>query len=285
MIIQDLEQGSPEWLSFRKNMVMASDAAIILGQSPFCTPYKLWQEKLGLIECQVDNKKMAEGRKNEPIARDWFNQAHTAFMTPIVAQSSQHIYLGASCDGISTCGKYLLEIKSGESAHKQACQGIIPNYYKIQMQMQMFVTGARKCFYLSFYNDEKIIIEVDYDEEFCELNVFQLYDFWKKLTYYEAPALTKADYRDKSDNEMWNTYSQLYRILDAEIKAKEKSKENMRKELIKLCDNENSMGNGIKIQQTVSKGRVDYDSIEILKQIDLDKHRGAPITSWRVYVE
>lgn len=43
-----LNHGSPEWLEFRKTGIGGSDAAAILGLSPFKTNIQVWEEKVGL---------------------------------------------------------------------------------------------------------------------------------------------------------------------------------------------------------------------------------------------
>lgn len=43
-----LEHNSPEWLAFRKSGIGGSDAAAILGISPFRTNVEVWEEKVGL---------------------------------------------------------------------------------------------------------------------------------------------------------------------------------------------------------------------------------------------
>lgn len=43
-----LEHNSPEWLEFRKTGIGGSDAAAILGLSPFKTNVEVWEEKVGL---------------------------------------------------------------------------------------------------------------------------------------------------------------------------------------------------------------------------------------------
>ena len=40
-------QGTSEWLENRKNHIGASDAPVVMGVSPWDTPYKLWENKLG----------------------------------------------------------------------------------------------------------------------------------------------------------------------------------------------------------------------------------------------
>ncbi len=53
----ELEHNSSEWLEFRKNGIGSSDAASILGKSPFKTNVELWEEKVGLREPKdISNK-------------------------------------------------------------------------------------------------------------------------------------------------------------------------------------------------------------------------------------
>jgi len=70
-----------------------------------------------------------------------------------------------------------------------------------------------------------------------------------------------------------------------EIMRQQEEKDEIRRQLIELCDSQSSKGNGIKLIKTVSKGKVMYDTVPQLVGVDLDKHRADPITSWRVYVE
>ena len=48
MKIVDLTQRSPDWLRWRAQGVTASEAAIVLGRSPYKTPWRLWAERTGL---------------------------------------------------------------------------------------------------------------------------------------------------------------------------------------------------------------------------------------------
>ena len=47
-------QGTPEWLEFRRTMVMASDSPVIMGVSPWKTPLQLYHEKVNGTQ-QVKN--------------------------------------------------------------------------------------------------------------------------------------------------------------------------------------------------------------------------------------
>ncbi len=50
MKIIDLEQGTPEWLEWRKNGIGSSDIATIMGANPYQTPYQLWEENLEMYQ-------------------------------------------------------------------------------------------------------------------------------------------------------------------------------------------------------------------------------------------
>jgi len=62
-------------------------------------------------------------------------------------------------------------------------------------------------------------------------------------------------------------------------------KEVIRKQLIALAADENCRGNGIRLQKTVTKGRVEYGDIPELKGVNLDPYRKEQTISWRVLVE
>ena len=63
-----LVQGSAEWHQHRRKHRNASETPIILGVSPWQTPYQLWQIKLGLVEQEV-TPAMLRGTQLEPQAR------------------------------------------------------------------------------------------------------------------------------------------------------------------------------------------------------------------------
>src|SRR5277367_4327685 len=155
MKVINVEQGSEEWLSWRKTVITATDCPAILGSSPWATAYKCWQKKLGLIPEQKSNDAMERGKRLEPVIRERFINKYGLNMTPIVLESSEYDFLGASLDGLSDCGKYVLEIKTGgHNLYKMAQDGVVPQYYLDQIQHQLLVTEAEKCFYQVGSEDE-----------------------------------------------------------------------------------------------------------------------------------
>lgn len=282
MKIIDLEQGSKEWLSWRKTVITATECSIIMGSNPWATPYLCWGRKLGLIPEQKSNSAMEKGTRLEPQARAHFMDRYGMNMAPMVVESTDHDFLGASLDGISPCKRFLLEIKCGEAAHSAAKQGLIPLYYMHQMQHQMLVTGAEKCYYYSYDGSEGIRMEVYRDPIFAEEYMPKAREFWRCVAFSEPPALQEKDYKSMEENSDWQLYSKQYQEIDFTIKKLEQHKESLRKQLIGLCEDQNCSGNGIKIMKTTMKGRISYDEIPELKEVDLEKHRKPSTISWKI---
>ena len=282
----NVEQGSPEWLGWRKTVITATDCPAIMGSSPWQTGYKCWQRKLGLVEEQKSNAAMERGKELEPIARHAFISETLLRMSPAVVESTDHNFLGASLDGITDEGKYILEIKcGGEKLHQMAERGVIPEYYEHQMQHQLLVTGAEKCYYYSFNGTSGIIIEVFPDPLFA-INFLPIaQEFWKGVVYFEPPALTQKDYKDMSDNLSWHEYATMYREINAILKANEDKKDYIRRKLIELCDGESSSGHGVKVCNIATKGRIDYDRIPEIRDLDLNKYRKETTHSWKIMLE
>lgn len=286
MKIINLTQGSNLWLEFRRSKIMASDCPIILGHSEYCTPFQLFQRKLGLIPEQEETPAMRRGKELEPIARNKFENDCGIMMTPFVIESGSNEWLAASTDGFSFADNSILEIKcNGKKNHDIALGGEVPYTHWLQMQQQMFVAEVNKGYYYSFDGVNGITIEVIYDKDKFESLIPQLYAFWRGLILYDPPALTNRDYKEMGTCTTWKDLSERYVFLDAEIKRKEEEKDRIRKHLIQLCDNDNCRGNGIKLLKTMQRGRIPYAEIQEVKEMDLEKHRKDPTTSWRVYVE
>ena len=76
-------QGSPEWHEHRRKYRNASETPVILGLSPWQTPYQLWQLKLGLVEQEV-TAAMRHGSELEPVARAAYERQTGRIMQALV---------------------------------------------------------------------------------------------------------------------------------------------------------------------------------------------------------
>ena len=132
----ELEQGSQEWLDYRKNKINASEMACIDGCSPF-TPknwHDLSQIKKGEKEIFV-TPAMRAGAENEDRIR---KQASVHFGLLFLPMVGRRGYFSASLDGVSE--KTAIEIKYSHKTYKFVTKtGKIPDNYYCQVQMQMYV--------------------------------------------------------------------------------------------------------------------------------------------------
>ncbi len=284
----EFEQGSEDWLKWRKGLLTATDAPMLLGASPYVTPYKGWQRKTGQIQEQQETEAMRRGKRDEPIARDWFNQEYGLDMQPCCIESDIYNFLGASLDGLSKCGKYILEIKSnGDQYHFGLQRGGLPDFHLMQMQHQLLCTDnkAEMAYYVSINKGEKVVKEVYPDKAWIDEYLPLAKEFWRKVVFMETPEMSNKDYRDMSLNLEWNDFAQNYRKICEQISLLEETKESYRKQLIKLCAEDSCYGTGVKVLKRLTKGRVDYESIPELNNVDLEKYRKSSTSSWAIIMD
>jgi putative phage-type endonuclease len=190
MRLIDLEQGSEEWLQWRSERITSSDAAVILGLNKYSNPNKLWHEKMGLVPRKITNHHMERGKLLEPAARELFIETTGIDVVPMVVESSELFWMGASLDGIDKSRRIIVEIKC--PAWSQHENEIVP-MYKAQVQHHLYTTGAEMCFYVTYIEhlEQKInIIEVSRDEQFMQNMIDAELAFYKEfLCSFKQPPL------------------------------------------------------------------------------------------------
>ena len=146
-----LKHNSPEWLAFRKTGLGGSDAAAILGLSPFKTNVEVWEEKVGLREPEdiSDKPEVKYGKQAEDLLVKLFALDYPQFN---VKQNKKEVYrrgfMFASLDGEliekTTKERGLLENKTTEIHSATAFSKWnkqIPDYYYVQVLHYLIVTG------------------------------------------------------------------------------------------------------------------------------------------------
>ena len=191
-------QGSPEWLENRRNYIGASDAGVILGLSPWKTPYQLWLEKLGRGEESNQTFAMLKGTQLEPFARSSFERDLGLDVFPDCVYHPEHDFMMASLDGITLDRNIVVELKSGLSTYKMAKEAIIPEYYKAQLQHQLACIGLNEIYYYSYdeQTDSGICIKVYRDDEYIKKLIDKEKEFWVFVTSKNPPPLTDRDYEN-----------------------------------------------------------------------------------------
>lgn len=190
--IIELEQGTPEWHTFRSSHLGASDAPIICGASPWTSRLELYLMKTGFRSAPPMTSKMQRGHDLEPEARHLLIEQTNTVYSPVVLESLEHPFISCSLDGISNDRVSICEIKCpNEKTHKDAIDGEIPEYYYIQIQHALMVTGAAYCLYFSYRPEYKVqptaMIEVIPNKQMMINLLEEEIAFWHRIINLEEP--------------------------------------------------------------------------------------------------
>jgi putative phage-type endonuclease len=280
----DVEQNTQEWLDFRKNCIGASDAPIIMGVSPWKTPYELWKEKRSESKNET-NYAMRRGTEMEPEARAYASEMIGADLRPVVCQSTIYPWAIASIDGMDEENTLVVEVKCpGEIDHNIALGGNIPEKYYPQIQHQLFVTGLPMALYFSYDGDEGCLVRVDRNDDYIKKMMIKEEEFFNSMLSGNAPDMTEKDYVEKGDEE-WFALSTSLISLKNQIKLLQEREEIVRSHLIDLAGGFNCRGAGITMTSYIRKGNIDYSKIPQIKEIDLDQYRKPDTKTWRISYE
>lgn len=283
-----ISQRSDSWKAFRKTHIGATDAAVIIGISPWKTPLQLWEEKVFGKKEEMNNA-MIRGVELEGKARRWAENHFGVALYDKVVQSDEYPWAIASLDGISEDNKILVEIKCpGEKAHSLAKEGKYSDTYHAQVQHQMMVTGCSKCHYISYDGIEGVVIPIARDDKFIEEMIDLEIHFLHMMRCLIAPEPTDADFMPRLDS-LWDRRAKEW--LEAKkvlVEAKKVLTEaetvefEAKQHLIEISRDYNSIGGGIKMQKITRKGNVQYSDIPELEDIDLEQYRKPPTEYWKI---
>ena len=140
-LVHDIEQGTDEWLEWRRGVIGASEAAIIMGENRWKGRQQLLDEKRGLIEPFRGNEFTQEGNLNEPHARAALARKYKEKLAPTIVQDFHEPFLAASLDAINSSRDRIYEIKCGAKTYETVeIAKKVPSYYVAQVQHMLMVT-------------------------------------------------------------------------------------------------------------------------------------------------
>jgi len=275
MRIVRMEQGSPEWHEHRRKHRNASETAVVLGLSPWQTPYQLWQVKLGLLELAV-TPAMRHGSELEPAARAAYEQQTGCVMQSLVVVEGEY---SASLDGITLAGDRLLEIKApvkgrNSTLWKMVEAGRLPDHYAPQVQHQLMVTKAEVADLYVFDGSAGILLEVRPDASAWPRIRTAWDEFVRFVALKSPPPLSKGDVRERSDAE-WTAAAAHYLETKLFVDQAEKALTEAKGALVALTNHTSETGGGVTVTRYWKTGAIDYKKIPELKALDLDQYRGA----------
>lgn len=311
MIIADYEQGSPEWLAWRKAGVTASEAAIVLGLSPYKTIWQLWAEKSGRIqerESGYRTRWMQGGRRAEDPLRRSYEDQHETILLPVCAESSEYPVIRASFDGIDLKG-IPVETKAPQTAKvwtdvkNYGIDSATVQFYRPQLAVQMHVADAshgvlvfgRVAFVAGPAGpvavvEERLEFVIDRDPSFEAEMVAKMLEFHEMVRFGKGPRKDPA--RDvfqpegPAAKDRWRTHASRLKGLDRRLDRLKRLEERLKREkeavtkqlLAEMGAASDAEADGVRIARYLQKGVVDYaavvaDRLPDLKEEDLEKYR------------
>ena len=277
MRLIDVIQRTPAWERWRSAGVTASEAAIVLGRSPYKTPWRLWAERTGVAAPPdlSQNPHVARGVALEDAARQWFEARHDTLLLPVCAESDTHPVLRASFDGIADDGAPVeLKAPAEKTFAEIAADGIDSRPYALywpQLQHQLYVADADHG-WLVFYGDETRVLEFPIDRDAAFLGnelIPACLHFAEQISKREAPP--RDPQRDVfvpegADLARWTQLAATYRALTAECEQLEAPLAALRERLATTQEELVAlMGEfllaeaaGLKVTRTRQSGAVDY---------------------------
>ena len=277
-----LVQGSAEWHEHRRKYRNASETPVVLGVSPWQTPYQLWQHKLGLGAQEV-TPAMLRGTQLEPAARAVYEARTGLVMQPLVLVDGEY---SASLDGLTLGGERIVEIKcpyrgQASSLWQAVEAGELPEHYRWQVQHQLMVTGAEVADVFVFDGTEGLLLPVTPDPASWE-QVRSAWDaFAEFIAKAEPPPLTASDVRVRDDPE-WLQAASTYRELRTAYDDLANAMEEAKAKLVGLTSHAREQGGGVAVTRLWKRGNIDYKRVPELRGIELEQYRAGGREETRV---
>jgi putative phage-type endonuclease len=252
-MIVELDQRSSEWLKWRSEGIGASDAAVILEESPFRTAYDLWLEKTGQRKSQKSSRAMDHGTEHEPDAIAWYTQQTDKKGRPVCAVYDDADYIRASLDfwdGAKHGAEVKCPIDYGQfRQHKEA----IPYYYWVQCQVQMQTMDLATCDFVSWYEGDGVIHPVERDDNFWfETLLPAIQEFWQRVLDRRWPV---PDGVRKLETPEWRDAARRFMDARAMVVEAEALKRRAEAALRRLATAKTTIGGGVRATWRLVGGR------------------------------
>lgn len=232
----------------REKYVGGSDMPIILGMSPYKTPFQLAKEKAGLVERTFDASAYTEyGNILEPQIRDYLNaSAGLNFQPDTFIDENERIR--ANVDGYEKEEGLLLEIKThGANPSNES--------YYAQIQLYLHVYGLDCCWLAKYrrpadfetdleaYKFDVMNMDIEmvkYDADYGQKLIEAIHRFWVQVDALKMnPDMTESEFHQAGNNELMAKVTQLAAFENEiqRLKQLEKDAKTLRDELIDLMEN------------------------------------------------
>lgn len=194
------------WLEARRLGIGGSEAAAVLGVSPYATALQVYADKIGAVDPVPESEEMYWGRILEPLIADRYESETNRTLAPAepytIHVHPEHDYLRATLDRIIIAtdareGVSLpapLEIKTANAFRADDWLEEPPLHVQVQGQHQLLVTGhAWVSFAVLIGGQVFRWADKPRSEKFLLLMAERLREFWRRVELLDPPAPGAAD--------------------------------------------------------------------------------------------
>lgn len=201
MTVHDVQQGTPEWHALRAKHFCASEAAAVMGVSPYMTRSELLRQKKTGITPDVDaqtQKRFDDGHATEAMFRPVVERIIGEDLYPVVGTLEvEGLPLLASFDGLTMdwqTGYEHKRINNDLRALREADAPMVPDQYVWQLEQQMLVSDARGIWFCASdgTEDDSLLIYYESDPELRAKLIAGWKQFKADLEAYVEPEYIPA---------------------------------------------------------------------------------------------
>jgi len=258
-----IEQGSPEWIEFRKSHIGASEIGAIMGNNPYMSPYQVWLKKTGRITEEPVTESMKRGQEAEYEIRRRYIERSGKFVLPMVGTYYKWEIASSSFDGLSENHSHVFEAKSlGKNSYVNALENHIPQYYVDQCQWQMMVAGAKTCDWVAeCIGHPDLSYTLLPNSEYQKKMLVEAKKFWDFVLNDTPPPLREDDYELVEDDDILFDLMQLYAQRKEEKRLAEELENSVKVEIEELLRGRNIQCRFGKIKSNVTNRRIDWQEV------------------------
>lgn len=243
-----MEQGSKEWLDWRRQGIGASESAALLGLCPYKTARQLWNEKLTGSKDEGNATLFRKGHETEAAVRARLELTSGLEYPPALFEHPEFPFIRASLDGWckdAEPGKRGMEIKYvGKDVNT------IKPHHLIQVQHQMLVTGEPAWTYVMCHEGAPMVMTIKEDLGLQSKILSACWKFWDEIQRKAEPDAQARDWVPDHRSEM------IAAVEDMREAKTTKARNEARERVLELARHPRSVCNGVKI--SIDPARVTF---------------------------
>lgn len=266
-----------DWLELRRTGVGASDAAAVLGVSPWRSAYTAWAERCGLVAPTPTTPAMGFGSFVEPwiYARYTEHTGRPAVAANVLARSLEHPFMLCTPDAVTVDGGQLGLIEAKSVNHRQADKwgpDRAPIDYVAQAMHQIVVCHVDFVDLVPLMLDTRDIgepVRIRYEDDIARELIAREAAWWDHVVHRTAPPVDATVSTEDTLRARWDRHVDGATVeLDDEQAAWWQVRVDLRARIRELEDEERAVSNALRA---------------VLGDAAAATHQGRPLLTYRAH--